>query len=180
MKKLLVAILALMVFLPAAAAADTKVGYVDTQQVFEVTKLGKKYNGILKEYFDSRKKILDTDAEEIQRLREEYQKQSQVMKEKARKEKEESISRKIADFQKKQQEFNEEVGKKNDELSKEFDQMLMAVLKDIAKKGKFTLVLNKIITLGPRAEVPVILYADEGIDITDKIVSEMDKKFGEK
>jgi outer membrane protein len=180
MKKLLVAILAMMVFLPAAATAETKIGYVDTQQVFDVAKLGKKYKGILQEYFSARKKILDADADEIRRLEEEYRKQASVMKENARKEKEEGISRKIADFQKKQGEFNEEVGKKNDELSKEFDQMLMVVLKDIAKKGKFTLVLNKLITLGPRAEVPVILYAEEGIEVTDKVVAEMDKKFGDK
>lgn len=180
MKKLLIAVLALMLFLPAVAAADTKIGYVDTQQVFDLAKLGKKYKGILQEYFNARKKILDADAEEIRRLEDEYRKQASVMKENARKEKEESISRKIADFQKKQGEFNEEVGKKNDELSKEFDQMLMGVLKDIAKKGKFTLVLNKSITLGPRAEVPVILYAEDGIDITDKVIADMDKKFGDK
>ena len=120
----------------AAFAAGGKMAYVDTQAVFDKAKLGKKYQGIVREYYESRKKILDLDAEEIQKMQEDYakQKQAKLLNDKAQKEKEETINRKIAEFQK------------------------------------------KTINILSKAEVPSILYADEEMDLTDKVVAEMDKK----
>src|SRR5512139_3460388 len=108
MKKVLVAMMVLLAA-TSALAAGGKIAFVDTQTVFDKAKVGKKYQGILKEYYESRKKILDIDADEIQKLREDYGKQAPVMKPEARKEKEDSISRKISEFEKKRNEFNGEL-----------------------------------------------------------------------
>ena len=164
--------------LAASAMAAGKTAYVDTQAVFEKTKLGKKYQGIVKEYYESRKKILDMDADEIQKQQEDYnkQKQAKLLNEKALKGKEETINRKINEFQKKREEFSGEIGKKNEELSNEFNQKMMTVLKDIAKKEKLSLVLNKTINVLSKAEVPAVLYADEDLDMTEKVIAELDKK----
>jgi Skp family chaperone for outer membrane proteins len=118
------------------------------------------------------------DAEEIQKLQEEYskQKQAKLLNEKAQKEKEESISRKINDFQKKREEFSGEINKKNEELSNEFNQQMAAVIKEIAKKEKVSLVLNRTINILSKAEVPSVLYADEDLDLTEKVIAELDKK----
>ena len=72
MRKILVLMVALLLAASSAFAAGNKISFVDTQAVFDKTKLGKKYQGILKEYFESRKKILDLDADEIQKLRDDY------------------------------------------------------------------------------------------------------------
>src|SRR5512145_1706836 len=98
MKKVLSLMVILLLAAPAVHAAGGKMAFVDTQVVFDKTKLGKKYQGILKEYYESRKKILDMDADEIQKLRDDYTKQSGVLKPEAKKEREESIGRKINDF----------------------------------------------------------------------------------
>jgi Skp family chaperone for outer membrane proteins len=178
MKKLL--FISALVFLLAAnaLASGGKIAYVDTQAVFDKTKLGKKYQTIVREYYESRKKILDIDADEIQKLQEDYgkQKQAKLLNDKAQKEKEETISRKISDFQKKREEFSGEIGKKNEELSNEFNQQLGAVLKDIAKKEKVSLVLSKTINILSKAEVPAVLYGDEDLDLTDRVIAELDKK----
>ena len=170
---------ALMVALAASAmAADGKTGYVDTQAVFEKTKLGKKYQGLIRDHFESRKKILDADAENIQKMQDDYnkQKQAKLLNEKAQKGKEELLSRKISEFRKKQEEFTAEVGKKNEELSNDFNQKMMAVLKGIAKKENISMVLTKNINVLSRAEVPSVLYADEDLDLTDRVISELNKK----
>jgi outer membrane protein len=161
-----------------AMAAGGKIAYVDTQTVFDKAKLGKKYQGIVREYYESRKKILDIDADEIQKLQEDYgkQKQAKLLNEKALKEKEEAIGRKISEFQKKRDEFSTEIGKKNEELSNEFNQQMVVVLKDMAKREKVSLVLNKTINVLSKAEVPSVLYADEDLDLTEKVIAEMDKK----
>jgi len=180
MKKILALMVALLIAAPAAFAAGGKIAFVDTQTVFDKTKVGKKYQGVLKEYFDSRKKILDLDADEIQKLREDYGKQSAVLKPEVRKEKEDSISRKISEFEKKRSDFNNELSKKNEELSTEFNQEMMAILKDLAKKEKISMILNRTINVMSKSEVPAVLYGDDDLDLTEKVVVELDKKFDAK
>ena len=177
-KRILLTGMMLFILATSAMAATGKIAFVDTQTVFDKSKLGKKYQGIVREYYESRKKILDMDADEIQKLQDEYgkQKQAKLLNEKAQKEKEESLNRKINDFQKKRENFSEEIGKKNEELSNEFNQQMMVILKELVKKEKVSLVLNKTINILSKAEVPAVLYADEELDLTEKIVAEMDKK----
>jgi len=176
MKKSIMMLLLFCLTTTAAFAAGGKVAFVDTQAVFDKTKLGKKYQGILREYFESRKKILDLDADDIQKMREDYAKQSAVLKPEAKKEKEETISRKINDFEKKRNEFNTELAKKNEDLSSEFNQELSAILKEMAKKEKFSLILNKSISILSKGETPSVLYGDEDLDMTEKVIAELDKK----
>jgi len=177
MKKIVVMVAAMCFIAVSAMAAGGKIAYVDSQAVFDKTKLGKKYQGIVREYYDSRKKILDMDAEEIQKLQEDYskQKQAKMLNEKAQKEKEESISRKISEFDKKRNEFSGEINKKNEELSNEFNQQMVAIIKEIAKKEKISMVLNRSINILSKAEVPSVMYADEDLDLTDRVIAEMDK-----
>ncbi len=179
MKKIVLMIVALTAVLTShAMAAGGKVAFVDSQSVFDKTKLGKKYQGVIREYYESRKKILDMDADDIQKMQEEYakQKQGKLLNEKAQKEKEDSISRKISDFQKKREEFSGEISKKNEELSNEFNQQMIVVIKEIAKREKVSLVLNKTINVLSKAEVPAVMYADEDLDLTEKVIADMDKK----
>lgn len=178
MKKIVLVIAIVLTLATSAMAAGGKMAFVDTQAVFDKTVLGKKYQGIVREYYESRKKILDLDAEEIQKLQEDYgkQKQAKLLNEKAQKEKEETISRKISDFQKKREEFSNEIGKKNEELSGEFNQQMVVIIKELAKKEKVSLVLSKTINVLSKAEVPAVLYADDDLDLTPKVIVELDKK----
>ncbi len=179
MKKIVLFIAVVMAGLTVnAIAAGGKIAFVDSGAVFDKTKLGKKYQSIVREYYESRKKILDMDADDIQKMQEEYakQKQGKMLNEKALKEKEEAIGRKISDFQKKREEFSGEINKKQEELSNDFNQQMIAVLKEIVKKEKVSLVLNKTINILSKAEVPSVLYGDEELDLTDKVIADMDKK----
>jgi outer membrane protein len=182
MKKIVLLFAALLLLATSAIAAGEKIAFVDTQSVFDKSKLGKQYQSIVREYYESRKKILDMDADEIQKLQEDYtkQKQAKLLNDKAQKEKEEMINRKINDFQKKREEFSGEISKKNEELSNDFNQQMVAVLKTIAKKEKVSLVLTKTINVLSKAEVPSVLYGDDDLDLTDKVIAEMDKREDQK
>lgn len=177
-KKILMLAITMVLVATAAMAAGGKTAFVDSQTVFDKSKLGKKYQNTVREYYESRKKILDIDADEIQKLQDDYgkQKQSKMLNEKALKEKEESIGRKINDFQKKREEFSNEISKKNEELSNDFNQQMMIALKDIAKHEKVSMVLNKTINVLSKSEVPAVLYADDDLDLTDKVIADLDKK----
>src|SRR3990172_10176385 len=138
MKRIVLLSVIMLLIATTAMAAAGKTAVVDTQTVFDKAKLGKKYQAIVREYYESRKKILDLDADEIQKLQDDYtkQKQAKLLNEKAQKEKEDTLSRKISEFQKKRDEFSNEIGKKNEELSNDFNQQLILVLKDLAKREK--------------------------------------------
>ncbi len=181
MKKIVIVVAALLLLASNAMAASNKIAFVDTQAVFDKTQLGKKYQGVVREYYESRKKILDEDANDIQQLQDEYtkQKQAKLLNDKAQKEKEETITRKINEFQKKREEFSGEISKKNEELSNEFNQQMVVILKDIAKKEKISLVLSKTINILSKAEVPAVLYGDDDLDLTSKVIADMDRKVKE-
>lgn len=176
MKKLLLIVAATSLFAVSAHASGGKIAYFDFQTVFNKTVLGKKYQGISRGYYESRKKMLNDAADGIQQLQEDYNRQKQAkLEDAAKKEKEVTLNRKIADFEKIRTEFNSEISKKNEELSNEFNQHVLAVLKDIAKRDKLSLILNRTISLA-KGEVQSVVYADEDLDITGKIIVEMDKK----
>lgn len=176
MKKVAMAVAAVLLLVSAAGAAGGKTAFVDTQMVFEKTKLGQKYQGIIREYYESRKKVLDQDYEEIQKAQEDYKKQSSMLNEKARKEKEEALSKKINEFEKKRSEYGNEIDRKQNELYRDFNQAMTEVLKDLAKKEKVSMILNKAIDILGKSEVPSVLYADDDLNFTDRVIAEMDKK----
>jgi len=176
MNKPLLIVTALFLIAVSAHASGGKIAYFDIQTVYNKTMLGKKYQGIVRGYYESRKKILDMDADEIQKLQEDYNKMKQAkLNDPAQRELEDTLNRKITEFEKMRTEFSNEIGKKDEELSNEFNQHVFTVLKDIAKREKLSLILNRTISLS-KVEVQSVAYGDENLDITDKIVSEMDKK----
>ncbi len=181
MKKTVLLVITMVFFAVTAMAAGEKVAFVDSQTVFDKTVLGKKYQGIVREYYESRKKILDMDADEIQKMQDELakQKQGNLLNEKAQNEKEETLRSKIGAFQKKRDEFSGEISKKNEELSNDFNKQMVIILKDIAQKEKVSLVLNKTINILSKAEVPAVLYADENLDLTAQVIVAMDKQEAE-
>lgn len=177
MRKIVLAAMVMILIALPAMAAGGKIAYVDTQAVFDKTKLGKKYQGTIREYFESRKKIVDMDKEEIQKLQEDYakQRQAKLLNEKAQKEKEESIGRKMNDLEKKMSEFNAEIGKKREDLFSDFNQKMMVIIKDFAKKEKMSMVFSKSFSM-QTIETPIVMYAEDDLDLTDRIIAEMDKR----
>lgn len=177
MKKFLLTVSVLCLIATNALAASGKIAYVDTQKVFEKTNLGKKYKGIITEYFESRKKLVDEQKQEIQKMQEEYvrQKQGKLISEKALDAKKESIGREMNELDKRMNEFNVEIEKKRDSLLDDFSQKMSAIIKDIAKKEKISLVFSKTISV-QAAGTPLVIYGDEDLDLTAAVIADLDKK----
>jgi len=53
---------------------------------------------------------------------------------------------------------------------------MMEVLRVIVKKEKISLVLSKNINILSKAEIPSVIYADDDMNLTEKVIEEMDKK----
>ena len=170
----LIGIMISVLFLTVGTMADAetmKLGYVDAQKVLENTNGGERAKSKMQEFVQSRQKIIDLDETEIQQLQEDLQRQASILSPEARQSKEESLQRKMMSYQKRAGEMNKEVQDKNREILMQFNKNLQAVVKKVAEKGGYTYVLDQ------NAEGGVILYAAEGLDLTDAVIKEFEKIF---
>ncbi|HXC62390.1 MAG TPA: OmpH family outer membrane protein [Nitrospiria bacterium] len=152
-----------------AHAESLKIGTIDAQKVLENTKAGKKAKATMEEFVKSRQKIIDLEEQDIKNLEDELAKQGPVLSADAKKDKQETFQRKMLDYQKKVSELNKEVQNKKKEVLEDFNKTLEGVVKSIAEKEGYTVILDR------NSEGGVILYAKESVDLTDKVVQEFNK-----
>ena len=170
MRKILLSIILiplLTIAMVRGAFAEMKIGFINAQKVFETSKPGKEAQKILEEYVGSRQKVIDIDKAELERLQEELIKQGSILTPEARKEKEETLNRKMSDYTKKARELEKEVNRKKEEVLTEFNKKFEKMVEALAKKEKYDLILDK--------NERTVIYGKESLDLTDKVIAEMDK-----
>ncbi|MCL2789631.1 MAG: OmpH family outer membrane protein [Desulfobulbus sp.] len=148
-----------------ALAADTKVAVIDMRQVLSSSLAGKKAEGIVKQKVDSLQESLKNDENDLIAMQKEVEKKGAAWSDSVKKEK-------SAAFQKKVQDFEEKKRKSQDELNKLREQQINPVLKKVEE------VVAKIAAdKGYAIVVPrnVVLYATDAVDISNTVVSELDK-----
>jgi outer membrane protein len=166
----LAAMLAL-VFGTAAVAADLKIGVIEPQKILDGTKSGKKIKDSLQEYVKSRQKIIDLEEEELKRTEEELVKQGAVLSADAKKEKEESFRKRMVEYQRKVSQLNQEVQAKKKEVLDDFNKNLESIVKNIADKEKFSLVVEK----ADNGAGALVIYSHPSLDLTDRVIKELDR-----
>ena len=156
---------------PAQSADSIKIGYVDAQKVLDNTKAGKKAKDNMQEFLKSRQKIIDLDESEIKQIQDDLGRQAAVLSAEARREKEDALQRKFMEYQKKAGELNKEVQGKNKEIFERFNKDLEGVVKKVAEREGYSLVIDS------NAEGGVLLYAKDSWDLTEAVVKEFEKTF---
>lgn len=102
---------------------------------------------------------------DLVKMSEDYSKQAAVLSPEARKDKEENFSKKRVELERKARELEREVQVKQRELAEIYNKQFEEVVKAIAEKEKFVLVVDSSRSL----------YNNSAIDITDRVTKEMDK-----
>jgi len=162
------------VLVAAPAWAEVKIGVVDPNKVLDVTKAGKKIKDSLQDYVKARQKVIDMEEEDLKKMDEDFVKQGAVLSPDAKKDKEEKLRQKMGEYQRKVQQLNQEVQVKKKETLEEFTKNMEQVIRAIAEREKFTLVLEKTDSALPS---PVI-YSSPSLDLTDRVIKELDAKGG--
>jgi outer membrane protein len=163
-----------LAFAVPAWAAELKIGVIEPQKVLDQTKSGKKVKTTLEEYLKVRQKIIEQDEEDLKKMEEDLVKQGAVLSAEAKKEKEEKFRQKMVEYQRKVQQLNQEVQAKKKEMLDEFNKNLEQVIRGIADKEKITLVVEK----GDNGAGALIIYSHPSLDLTDRVVKELDAKGG--
>ena len=111
---------------------------------------------------------IDTRQKEIKKLKEELEKQAMLLSEDARGAKERDYQQKVKEFQRFTKDIQEELQQKDNDFTKQILEELFKVIKEVGEKEGYTLILEQ--------SESSILYADEKVNLTDKVIKAFDAK----
>lgn len=157
---------------PAFAQDPLQIAIIDPQAVLENSNAGQKALATLKEHVMVRQKLLETDEEEIQKLERQLQDgssrsetETQILRE--------QLQGKVQDYQRRRQTFQQEVQEKQKTLMVDYMKKIETATQAVAKRDGFSLVIDK----GNEAIMQIVIYASQGMDITDEVVKEFNKTY---
>lgn len=167
MKKILLAVSMLLCASVAFGAEKTKIGYMDLQKALNESDAGKDAKITFNKRVEELQKVLDEKQVEIKKMQDDLEKQKGLLTSEARGEREKAYQQKIKDAQRFAKDSQEELQQKDAEMTKKILTDLREAIKKIGSDEGYTIILE-------RGESSV-LYAAEGVDITDKVIKTYNK-----
>lgn len=159
MKSKFIASLSLIAALAAGdAAAELKVGYVNTQRLFRDAPVAVKAQKKLDAEFSKRDQELQKLAKTLQSKQENLEKNALTMAESERRNQERDIAEMTRDIQRKQREFREDLNLRQNEEMAGILERANKVIKQIAEAEKFDLILQDAV------------FVSQKLDITEKVI----------
>ena len=160
MKYWLVLFLSLLC-VPALGAQDrVKIGFIDIQRAISDSNAGKR----AKERFQAQVKKAEAELlkekTELERLKADLDKKGPLMKEEERRNLEVDLQRRYVNYQRTMTDQQQELRQKEGALTGDILKELEKIVNEIGKSDKFTLILER----------NQILYSDQGIDVTNKVI----------
>lgn len=153
--------------LTAVQAEVVAIGYVDMRKVLTDNKTGQKVKADMEKAVKIRKDALAKEEERLKSLEAAYEKDKLLLSEAQRQEKQKDFRQKYEAYQKQAQQAQRELTQKETEYTKKAVPEIRAIIRDLAKEEKLTLVFEK-------NEIPA-LYAVDGPDLTDKVLARYNK-----
>ncbi|TXI75514.1 MAG: OmpH family outer membrane protein [Dechloromonas sp.] len=135
------------------AAAELKVGYVNTQRIFRDAPAAQKAAKKLEGEFAKRDQELQRMAKQLQGLQENLEKNAVTMAESERRSKEKEFGDLSREFQRKQREFREVLNLRQNEENAAVIEKANRAIKQIAEADKFDLILQDVVWVSPRLDI---------------------------
>jgi outer membrane protein len=165
----LIAGIALLVFVwSSSSLAEDKIGFINLQEILHNSNAGKKAIEDLKKYSTKEKNKIKMEEEALTKMKQELEKQRSSMTQSSKSEKEFAYNKKMRDYQLLVNDTNEELGKRDQEMTKIMIPEIMKIVRSIAEKEKYTLIIDL-------ATMPLPYY-DKGNDLTERVTEEYNKK----
>ena len=145
---------------PVFAQDKIKIGFIDIQRVVQESQAGRR----AKERFQAQVKKAEADImkerQDLDRLKTDLEKKGPLMKEEERRSMEADFQKRSVALQRSMSDYQQELQQKNNQLMSDILKELEAIVNEVGKADKFTLILER----------SQILYSDQGIDITSKVI----------
>lgn len=170
MKKNIFVIAAVVMLLfvwSVSSYAEVKIGFINMREIIQTSDAGKKADKKIKKIADRRQTEITSMERELKNLKDELDRKSSVMTAAARREKESNYQKKLRDYQLVVNDANEELQKKDQEIVQRLMPEILKIVRTVAEKEKYTLVLD--------VAAMVIPYFDKTHDLSKKVVEEFNK-----
>ena len=150
-------------------AAELKIGVVSVERILTEAPQVEAVNASMLERFGPQRDALQVLEKEINKMQEDYKRNELVMTEDKLNQLKKDIITKIQKLKQTEAVLSQEVATvRNQELAV-LQQQVRGIIDDIAKKGKYSLVLSE-----------GVAYTDDKLDITNKVLDEMKSAFKKK
>lgn len=153
-----------------AQAEDVRIGYVDMRKVMTESKAGKRVKGDIEKTVQQRKESLGREEQQLKAMQQSFEKEKLILSDAQKQTKQKEFEEKLKAFKQSATQAQREIEQKETEFTKKAVPEIRALIRDLAKEEKLSLVFEK-------NELPV-LYAAEGPDLTDKVIKRFDAKGG--
>jgi outer membrane protein len=155
-----------LVWCTVSHAAD-KVGYINLQRLVNESKMGKAAREDIRKLRKDREAMVSNKLWEINNLKELLNKQGAKMDPNEKRDKIEALQKVYKEYQRMVADAKEDILREDRELVSIILKKADGILKKVAKKKKYSIILKD-----PKA----IGYLDPSVDITDAVLKELDRR----
>jgi len=168
-KKLLTVLSCLLLvfaFCTASYAAD-KVGYINLQRLVNESKMGKDAKADIQKMRKDKEAVLTAKLRDLNKLKEFINQEGTKMPPRERRDKVELLQKLYKEYQRMVADAKEDITREDRALVAFILEKADSVLKKVAKKKKYSIILKDPNAIG---------YLDPNVDITDLVLKELNKK----
>lgn len=150
----------------ASAQERVKIGFIDIQRVLSESQPGKR----ARERFQAQVKKAEADLQkeklELDRIRSDLDKKGPLLKEDERRNLEADFQKRSVNLQRSMTDYQQDLRQKDGEMTNDILKELEKIVNEVGKADKFTLIMER----------SQILYSDQGVDITNKVIEVFDSR----
>ena len=158
----------LLIGAPVLAADSVKIGYVDVRAVVLESKSGKQHKAEMEKFVKDKQAALKKEEDKLKALQQTLEKEMLTLTDAQKQDKQRGFQEKVQVFQKSAQDAEREVRQRDTEYTNKALEEVRKVITEVAKEEKVGLMLGK-------TEMSV-LYAEEGMDLTAKVIQKYDSR----
>jgi outer membrane protein len=145
---------------PSYAQERVKIGYIDIQKVVSESQAGKRARDRFQAQVKKAEADIQKERQEFDRLKADLDKKGPLLKDEERRSLEADLQKRSVNLQRSMSDYQRDLQAKNNEMMAEILKELEKIVSEVGKAEKFTLILER----------SQILYSDQGIDITNKVI----------
>lgn len=160
MKYWLVVGMLVLSFSAAHAQEGIKIGFIDIQRVIAESQAGKQARGRFQAQVKKAEADIMKERQDIERMKSELDKKGPLLRDEERRNLEADLQKRSVNLQRSMADHQQELQAKNNQMMSEILKELEKIVNEVGKAEKFTLILER----------SQILYSDQGIDITSKVI----------
>jgi outer membrane protein len=156
-----------LLFYSTFVMAGERVGVYNLQQIVTQCDAGKKDIEILKKMEIDKSKPIEEKNADAKKLKEDLDKQKSILTEASFTEKQVDLQKKMRDIEIMAKDATDEMKLKQEEMLKKLLPEIEKVIKIIAEKGKYTMIIDS------RSAV----YFSKDVDLTEEVIEELNKSY---